>query len=68
MKLIAVILLLLISSCGSELCDEAAARCQSDCPAGSVLQQECSNAFEVSSEAACEAALQNFVCKTSTTT
>ena len=47
---------------GSEKCDEAVARCETDCPPGSVLQEECIASFEVSIEAACEAALENFVC------
>ena len=50
-------------ACGdSEKCDEAVARCESDCPQGSVLQDECIAAFEASTETACEAALEAFVC------
>lgn len=57
------------ASCGgSEQCDAAVARCMSDCPADSILQRECVEAFEVSIEAACEAALESFPCRVSTST
>ncbi len=52
-----------LAACGdSEQCDEAVARCQTDCPPNTVLQDECISSFEASTETACKAALENFVC------
>ena len=69
-KLLSFVLMSLLVAvavaCGdSENCDAAIARCQSDCPQGSVLQSECVSTFEASTETACEAALENFVCTSS---